>query len=615
MDEVLYLNGYKVDIYEGKITRKIRIADIGDMENMKSSYSFTFYLPRTAKNTAFFDMLGTLGNVSRKPFQQIIANYIVDNVYLIQNGFAIVKNTSKGYSVNLIDGIKSLTSILGEKKLIDLPLSDLNHYIDSQVYVDSYANTEGYIYAVANFGTNATGTVIFVESQAPSIYAHTLFRRIFETAGFNIEGNFFTTNADYLSEVLVPQKGYTIPSGTVTETPKGTAITDTLIENTTSPTFIKKVEKFTISDVDLIGITIDTGNLVFGSTGLYRIQFDFDYTIFSTLVSVVVVKNGVNSSFITLENGTGLSKTVVVYFDLTAGDIIRLNLKADSQYSDGEYWLNYSVYSDISISLVEGGSLITPDLYLADITQIDFIKDIIKRYGLLVKPNSVTNIFEFESLENILGDFQNAEDWTKKLSGIGAENYNSGYAKINKALYNYPENISIPNNDGEIIIDNENAEESKEIIKSIYEIPKISPYGSIALQFVFLIPIWEMIDFIQTNSESSLKLMHVTKRAKTITAKLYDEEPGVEFTGNVPYLDLNNMSMQYFLDTYHANFKSVLENYKEIDMDLLLNSIDIYKLNFFRLKYLKQTQRYYYIDSVIHTAGKISKVKAIEVKY
>jgi hypothetical protein len=89
---------------------------------------------------------------------------------------------------------------------------------------------------------------------------------------------------------------------------------------------------------------------------------------------------------------------------------------------------------------------------------------------------------------------------------------------------------------------------------------------------------------------------------------------GITVSTNVPFLNLKNMSMQYFLSNYYPAFQSLMDNYKKRKFMFNLSPIDIYNLDFFKLKFLKQTGRFYYMNRVQYTPGKQASVELIEIK-
>jgi len=616
MSVSLYLNKTKVDTYTKPMTRNIRIGEVSEVGKLKSSFSYTDSLPKTAKNVAFFEMLGVIGNTSRKPYELIVADYVVDGIYLVMNGIAVVKEADEDFKYNLIDGVRSLSELLKGQKLIDLPLNDLTHILTTQNYIDSFENTEGYIYGIANYGRSADSgstTDVKVEKQAPSIYVHTLFRRIFESNNLTLQGDFFNYNEDYLNEVLAPSNGYEVEAGEVTSTAKGGAVSDELSDTDGSNDFITFEEGFTLTDNSLIGASIVDGKMKFAVSGIYKIDMSILYSINQTNAAIKIKLNDATISYISLSEGYGqeLNKSIV----LTVGvdDVISFMISGSS-YTDPEFFIiDYNVQFDSSIYLQTGGQVIKASDYIGDMLQIDFVKDIVNRYGLLLHPIQNTNQFRFKRLEALLKDRATHEDWSSKLGEIGGENYVSGYAKRNVAKYKYPEAIVVPNNDGEMLIDNDNALNEKTFFSSPFEIPV--KYAMIYNNQTYQLPIWSEDDEgTPVNEEQPLRIMKIERFDISFTAKLFDEMTGITVSTNVPFLNLKNMSMQYFLSNYYPAFQSLMDNYKKRKFMFNLSPIDIYNLDFFKLKFLKQTGRFYYMNRVQYTPGKQASVELIEIK-
>jgi len=844
MSESLFLNKIKADLNDKPITRKIQISEVSEVAERKSSFSYTISLPKTSRNIQLFDMLGTIGNTSRKPYEAIVADYVVDNIYLVLNGSAIIRETSDSYQLNIIDGIRSLSETLKDKKLIDLPLEDLNHIITSQSFIDSFQNTEGFIYGIANYGRGASSSSLKIEKHAPSIFTHTLFRRIFESNGLSCQGEFFTTNEKYLSEVLTPSRGYSVEFGTLQSTQKGGAQSNQVSDYKTSNEFINFEKGFTMTNAALIGASVVAGNIVFTVAGTYKLDLSIAYGLYRTYASILFQLNGSSKSYIYLEEGNSLSKLKEITFAAEVGDVVSFKISGGSSfdYENPEhqtFMVNYSATIDASLYLQEGGQVVKASDYIGDMTQLEFIKDVVNRYGLVLHPVQNTGEFKFKRLEALLNDRLTAEDWTSKLSEIDGEKYVSGYAKANKANYSYPEATVVPTHDGQMNIQNENADTEKPMFSSPFEIPVKS--GSVNGEQMFLIPVWgeenqgtivvetdlnndgqvsdcllltngnknkltpsnliadffihsngalvanggfdvdvypvqagnlrrlvgkiyssyayiakwafyedsacttlvsvggvfpttpdeysdsitvpananfigvtrsnfyarlyegtndgslwnvytfnnidpinktykatgsvnftgsafvcfydindtfisyyiqgynslneyeksglyiptncttirvsgydtqipklyeyETAEYITAvNEETPLKIMHVNRLDKPVTAYFYNEVTGVTASTNVPYLNLDFISMQYFLGNFYKAFQNMIENYKKVSLKVNLSTIDIFNLDFFRLKFLKQTGRFYYLNSVQHTAGKISSVEAIEIK-
>lgn len=595
------------------ITRKIQIGEIGDVSSRKSSFSYSHKLPRTSHNTRVLDMLGVSGNTSRKPYENVVADYIVDGITLVSNGYVVIDSTGEYFEINIYNGIIDLTERLKGLKLSDLELSDFDHVLTSQGYIDSFDNTEGYIYCLGNFGLGVS-SLIKVEEQAPCLYVHTVFRRIFEMAGVNLIGGFFENNPNYLTEVITPSRGYTISDGSFTQDPKGNVDTNVMAKHETSSNPLSDNRKFSITGSGLSGASISSNDIVFSVTGRYTLDMVISHTFIDTFLSFRVHRNGIAISYKSLdENASEDNKSLTIEID--AGDRLSFWLvavaKAPEEGEPQTYHLSYSVSADISLSLLTGGQIIKASDYIGDMSQIDFVKDVLHRYGLELHPIQNSNDYRFRQIEANLSDRDNYEEWTQKYVDQPKENYISNYAQRNLAKYQYPEEIVIPNNDGSFTIDNSNASSEKTIFTSPFEIP--IPKGSISGNTTYFVPVWGNEDGVIENLETPAKVMRIKRIDTSVSAALFGEESPPTADTNIPFLSLDNMSMQFFLGNYYKAFQSLINNYKEIEVLMNLSVIDIYNLDFFKLKYLKQTGRFYHLDSVRHTPGKLSKVTMHEI--
>lgn len=613
MSERLYLNGELVDMISKPITRKIQIGEIGDVSSRKSSYSYSHNLPRTSRNTRIFDMLGVSGNTSRKPYENIVANYVVDGITLVSNGYVVIDSTGEYFEINIYNGIIDLTERLKGLKLSDLELSDFDHVLTSQGYIDSFSNTEGYIYCIGNFGLGVS-SAIKVEEQAPCLYLHTIFQRIFEVAGVNLVGGFFTNNPNYKTEVVTPSKGYTVVDEDFTEESKGSVNTNTLSGFGTSDSPIEENKKFNLSSVGLVGASISNNDILFSVAGRYRLNIVITHSSINTFLNFRAYRNGEVIAYKNLSEGQSPeSKSITITVD--SGDRISFRVIAvamtPEEGGSQKYHLSYSISANMNLLLLTGGQLIRVSDYIGDMNQIDFVKDVLHRYGLQLHPIQNSNDYRFRQIEANLSDRDTAEDWTSKYVDQPKENYISNYAQSNIAKYQYTEEIVIPNNDGSFTIDNSNAKAEDTLFTSPFEIPIAR--GVIGGNDTYLIPIRELDDGVIENTETPLKVMRIKRVDTPISAVLFGEEAPPTADTNIPFLSLENMSMQFFISNYYKAFQSLINSYKQIDILLNLSVIDVYNLDFFKLKYLKQTGRYYYLDSVQHTPNKHSKVTMNEI--
>lgn len=622
--EVLYLNNKRVDLPNKGINRTIAISDIGDIGARKSSSSYTFTLPLTINNIRVLDMLGIDGVVSPKPYEHISVYYLEDSIPLISNGYAIISKSSNGIDVNLFDGIIDLSKRLDGLFLSHLPLEDMSHILNTQTYFDSFTNKSGYIYAYGDFGrVDRSTNIVSIETQAPSIFVHTLFSKIFAIAGLNLSGSFFTTNENYLNEVITPTNGYLVQNIPLDEETKGSIIIDrySVFERSEKPIEHEYIN--TITNNNLQDVTILSNQIIMNVSGDYNLSLTINYDSSNSYIVFYFKKNNRTqfSELLASPTTSGSGEKIfnfAMHFNI--GDKLTFVTKASSGQDPfsspelGQFILSFNMNGSFSMIKTTGGQLINPVDAIGNTSQLAFIKDVILRYGLILQPSNNSVNFDFRQIEFVLQDTSNAIDWTKKLNRIKSNNYNSGYARRNHGKFIYPTEIVTANQDGYISTANLNSDENKTIITSIFNIPN-------GAELSYKIPIFgediepeegEPNEGLYELLETPIKLMSIKLINKSISAKLFDG--GINgYNGEIPYLSLDDINFNFYFGNYYKSFESIINNYKSLECEILFNPIDIYGIDFFKLVYLEQTGKYYYLNKVGYTPDSIATATLIEI--
>src|SRR5690625_3176038 len=624
--EELFISGQRVELRPNTVTRNLQINNLGEVKDYMANYSNTIQLPKTPHNVEVFDFLGVNGSRSIAPYRQLHARYIVNGVPLIVNGYAVVKATSQHYEVVVYDGNKDLAERIKGKTLRDLNYSDLNHYLTPQAYEASLSHTEGYTYAIGDFLPRTYFGTIRIEEQAPSIFVKTLWDKIFAEAGLAYSGPFFTENTDFQCEVITPSTGYPVENIELDATDMGTATTNTIFRNeqSTDP-LMRFTDQHTFESGNFDDATIyPDGTATIHNAGQISINITTSFNNFQSNVRLHVRRNGSTVANIGLEPG---QSPLVTEVNLTVESGDELSFWIYASYSldqvggdpgqiDGEYRVNYSASSVIQMESLTGGQLIDFAQFVPDMQQIDFIKDVMRRYGLIFKSVNNYEGYQFIQFETLLNDREGAQDWGDKLSVIQQERYDIDYARRNIASYQYPEEIVEHIYDGVLTIDNENAEPEKELFTSPYEIAvrRPRPWQS---QWIYQVPLWEEKEedeeIIKEPQETPPKIFRLQRRQINYNAFFFDNTASIPISGNIPFLSLHNMEMQYFIGRYWKAFQNLVNRPKQVDAILNLSEVDVYTLDFFKLKFLPQTGRFYYLNSVRHTPGMLNKAELIEI--
>ena len=617
MNERLLIEGHKIDLTTGGIRRTLQINDVAEVRDRQASFSNTFTAPLTPNNVEVMDFLGVSGNNSLKPYRRLKAEYSFRGIPLVTNGYVVVKSTGAGYNMVLYNGVIDLAERIKGKKLSDLDFADLNHHLTTQTYINSQSNTSGYIYALGNFGYKFFNEIP-VQHQAPSVFLSTIWAKIFKGAGLDYIGNFFTSNSDFKTEVMTPGKGYEVSQAALTETALGIGNTETIVVFKNSPTAITQEDQLEFDAENFTEITVSTaGELTADFAGLLNIDVTINFEVMEgSQVTFRTYLNGSVISYAQLYPNQN-SETRKLNINVIAGDKLKFTVRGRAYTTDvgpERYILDYRVQADVIAGKKSGGQLIDFNLFVPEMDQSAFIKDVMQRYGLVLRPTKSGEGYEFKQFEELLNDKANAEDWSDILSELGGEDYAMDYAKLNKASYKYPSEASEFPYDGILEIDNENAAISKDLFSSPFEIA-IKDYLYKGWP-IYSVPIWEEKTedsiIVKKAKENPAKIFRINRVTTSANVRLFDEASATGIT-EIPYLSLINMEMQYFININYKAFKSMIERTKKREAIFNLSILDLYELDFFKLKFLKQTGKYYYLNKLISEPGHLTPAELIQI--
>ena len=627
---VITVSGKTLDLYEDAIVNlNIQINDISDLSTRNSTYSNSFSIPKTSNNQEIFEFVGVYGNTSRLPYQKINCKYTQNGIPLITNGYLQITNVGpKDYKVVMYDGIIDLSEALKDKKLSDLALLEgYNHTLSEAVYTASFTATTEYVYAFADYGVEPPSDSVTypIEYQVPSLFVHNIFNDILTEAGFTFEGEIFN-DADYLSLLAAPSDGYEVEITPPTVTNLKRYDTNTIADVQSTPVdpetdgggYHYYDHTFTQTAFYNSGVTLINSNTVRADfTGRIQITMSTDYTVDNGYVQVFVKRNGGTIKILSFSEGTSGIAYNVLTFLVNNGDEITMDITAVEFY-DGvdDYLLDFSTDSTLTFSSVAGGQLIDFQTLYGDVSQTAFLKDIMQRYGmLLIKDLNVDNHLKFTTFETLLQDKTNAEDWTNKLVDITNESLTvDGYGRNNNFKYKYESDVDVFDYDGVMTLDNEHIVDEKTLINSIFKI-RLNNYSDLGLP-IYHIPLWEekTVDGVLTNVPKKTELTLFKKELvnDSIQFNSYSGSPAF-YTGDVAVMTFSGISFQHYVDTYYDQISKLLLNNKSLSVTLNLNNIDINNLDFFKLKYLKQTGKYYYLNSVKSSGGRNATAELVEI--
>lgn len=634
----LFLDGYRVELGNAAIAKTYQINDLAEIENQQTNFTNRFQLPDTPYNVKLFEQLGIPGNTSRKAYQRIPAKLVEDGIELMSKGYATIKSYNGYYDVVIYDGNISLAETLKGKRINDLDYSALNHALSIDTFKASLDNDyqDGYIHALADFGK--IGYYHFnVDYNPGAIFIAWLWDKIFATSGISYKGistaqypNGVFSKPKFLNSVVTPVRGFEVSLVPDSSIMIGSANTEYLFVNgSMSESGIQLDTQFdfqTPSLTSLISFQPDN-ELRFNYDGLCKLNISASLDFYSDTqveqfqMSISIRLNGYEIFNLYEGHLSVIDQTIQVKL----GDVLTVHVNADVypvNIQGSEYgWYSLNANANLSFTQTIIQNEIDYKTIMPDKSQLEFVKDIMQRFGLLFRKVRNKDEFEFIEIEELLNNRANAEDWSDKFISR-SESYEVGeYARKNRFAYEYDEGVEAFA-DGIMSVDNEIIEGEKTLFTSIFRASKVS--RKINNINVYSIPLWEKKEDSDGTvtyeiKDDSFRIFEITRRQATVYIKQDVSSNTVSIPDtpgdDVPFLDFSLCNYQNYVNTFFRTFNKVLDNSNKIDAEILLDPVDVYNLDFFRLKYIEQLGRYYYLNKVSNFKnGKTTKCELIEVR-
>lgn len=176
------INGEYLDLYpDTRVIYDYAPNDFSELTTTQGITSIDFDVPRTAKNERLLvnDTVGAIleseGGSQFKGFLRVHKRFS-----FIDQKITLFFTASNTEWISLIKG----------KSIREADLSRYNHLYDESTIVNSFNNTEGFIYPLIDYGATVetTSFEFEVEELAPAIYVNTLLKQIFTDIGVSVKG-------------------------------------------------------------------------------------------------------------------------------------------------------------------------------------------------------------------------------------------------------------------------------------------------------------------------------------------------------------------------------------------------------------------------------------------
>jgi len=337
-----------------------------------------------------------------------------------------------------------------------------------------------------------------------------------------------------------------------------------------------------------------------------------------------------------------------------AGYSLDYNLLSELNFTE----LLMSAQKGVELLEIPYGSTFNLRILVSQMLAVDFIKEIMYRFGLLMRVDEINKVVTFKNIDEIL----NSEplDFSNKFDSKIKEQTKGNYALENNLNYledilNVGESSIQEENElqGQIFVNNSNLTAKKTLVSSKFKKPlkdgiltgsaqvyytggmyyPVSNTLSLKLE-TLNIREYELIQQGQGGIGTPDKLHGIPpvlcyrkfyNLPFKYTLQVSPADPGTWTTyqkndfyhcqyANETSSSLLNISFQTYLDTYYLLFVKLLQNYKKINVFLNLNSLDIYNLDLFKPIHIKQLGANFYINKVInYQTGKLTEVELIQI--
>lgn len=510
----LQINGEIVTVNPGElIALKKSAIKIGNLSSREGSFTNDFTIPATAENIkalGFASEIGAIGEAVR-------GNRKIDAVLFqgsmeISRGFVQLISYDyliRSFKVAFFGGLSDWVTKLGATTIRDIDLSALNHEWTVANVVASFANTDGYIYPLINYGNFVSWNIISDDMEAadfyPAVFLKTILVRAFSEIGYKIGGSFI--NEFKYKNAIIPFAGKDFLSSIEFEnTFKGDMTGNQLYQQTFS-TVPQDVDQNLIyttkNDNEYGNFNVLTNTFEAENTETYRMRLEVDVTNFeitntggsgadSSSLSIQAIDSGGATVLAAVEilelTGTGttsLSGSYVFEFDwtATAGQTLttQFNFTTDSTTASSVQYIaefeEYRLFCDGIDRVMAEGDTVEVSYNMPEIEIVDLVRDMVQRNGLVVTTNDYTQTVNFDRFELITT--KEANDWTDKVSISGThellfQDVTEGYAKRNIFRYadpgeddtqlnEYDSNNTEPIGQGTIEVDSDYLGEAQEI--------------------------------------------------------------------------------------------------------------------------------------------------------
>jgi hypothetical protein len=442
--------------------------DIAEMKDRQSDFTATFKIRKTRAMRSLFELSGEVGANTTFPYENQPCKLIQDGIEMITNGQLVLDLVDdQYYHCSIYSGNLSLFTLIGNLKITDIePLTSpdqLDHYWDITTQsLHSVSPEMDYVYPLCEPSDDAGMNPMLLVGNTTELYGGwiwpfvkvtTLWNELFANAGYTVEGDFLNDNT--FNKLYLP-----ISSRKITDTTKYLFSQSWMgvVVNPGPNEILGSSYGVFNGIVQILGDTnFELGYYFLPFSGTYKITVRLRIYELTGIGGINLASdyaplapmNMVYINFLSVGNYEGEYNIEVTG---TAGNWIAVIVPKDLIYYEWSWGI-----TEITDAKIVYGSLVSPRLYLPNMTQVDFIKMICNMFALIPEVSARDMTVKFWNYSELYDNIALARDWSAYLSEREDETeFKFGdYAQYNYLKYKESDDVLKDNGTGIMIVDDE----------------------------------------------------------------------------------------------------------------------------------------------------------------
>jgi hypothetical protein len=688
----LYINDQLADLSEDtSIELTYQINNLAEVSNQQGNTSKQFSLPLTQKNRQILGFPDDMRFTNEKPYTKYDAKVIQDGIEIIPAGIGEINGVDDDKAdfvilsgnVDFFDALGGQVYEMGDSSSVwsgngtNLVWKQYDHLWNVEKVAGSQTNTDGWIWPIVDYGQIPEldfSQPMDVRLMRPGFFLHTAIELLVAATGYTINPKSFLINEPLYKKLIVQfandafEHGSDYQNTLSTNGLSTTKGTNQVINNPRVPiqpdgfpfdnviTFDKTYYDVTANveltatvlfDIYIRGRSTGTPmevNVKFTVQNADGAMFDFAAATYQLIDGAH--RLGGSGSGVYGEQ-TFINQKLSYDFSLTAGQklFVRCHINNIGTGQKDTYVIFYNNATfkvEPSQKNVLYNQYIQCERILPDVSQKDFLKDTLQRFGITCQTDNFNKQITFSSFRDIVNNIPYAKNWTSKCVNQGKKTtfLLGNYSQVNWLRYQFDDSVPVyvlPKYfaDDHIDINNKTINptvQQADLFTSIFAPSANRPwYGGTIAQILKIDTNNSPTEFTISTKPRILidqKIDLRTLGGKSVTFSDGASTVTVNDIVSVPYFykpdgenlawkDLPNVTggnVAGLRSQYYTELEHILVETKKIVRYIMLTPRDILELDLLIPIYLEQDSAYYYINKIENwKKGQPTKVELVRL--